>query len=98
MSTGLHQELVSDDDLLSLAFPEFASQLRNWRLINARLDELCQDFLTLKRSYVSQVQNEDVVDAGFLKHLSEAMEDIGQDIEALLGRMSTARQTKTDKK
>ena len=76
--------------MLALAFPDFAGQIHGWRLINARLDELCQDFLILKRNYLHQVRRGEAADRAFITDLSDATRDLGQDIENLLTRMSAA--------
>jgi hypothetical protein len=86
----MHTTEETDDELLALAFPDYAGQIKSWRAINGRLDELCRDFLTVKRSDLEHPNCDEGNDVAFLNHLREAMDDLSKDIEILLRRMSVA--------
>ena len=88
----MHPVSETDDELLALAFPAFAGQINTWRAINRRLDDLCHDFLTVKRSDLQHTHLKEGADAAFLNHLREAMDDLSNEIEDQLRRMRAAKQ------
>lgn len=94
----MKQKTETDDELLALAFPAFAGDIKPWRAINNRLDELCRDFLTLKRCYISTPLGNVDCETAFHRDLREAMDELNTDIETLLNRMNSARHKATNGK
>lgn len=77
----------ADEEVLTETFPMFAARIVDLCGMNLRLRELCNDFLVLQRNYARERRQADNIDEAYLADLVEGMEDLKQEIEALLRRM-----------
>ena len=74
----------SDDELLEGVFPALAKRIGSLRVVDNRLNELCDDFLVLQRNYTLAVQDHKNTDARYLADLTEGLEELRKEIEAHL--------------
>lgn len=82
------------DRLLHDAFPEFAHQIDVLRQDNDLLDEICRDFLVLLRQLHDVTKDPAKIQASYVAHLSEGIEELRKEIQDHLRVVATPLEQK----